>query len=168
MKLCDCGCGQEAPIAVRTDRRIGHIAGEPIRFCRGHNMLKNGLPLSWKCITRADGKTLIDDATWARARHLWDTRPDLTTVEIAQTCGLNMRTFEKHRARHDWGHRPRGGNRVRRIDGIRFPLEPNRPLVERQVKLRRCLDGCYGLTLGDGPCQHCGAAWNRTRKAVAA
>lgn len=37
IQLCECGCGQPAPIATKTYRRHGHIAGQPVRFCVGHN-----------------------------------------------------------------------------------------------------------------------------------
>ena len=37
VKLCECGCGQPAPIAKRTNREFGHIKGLPIRYVRGHN-----------------------------------------------------------------------------------------------------------------------------------
>jgi hypothetical protein len=37
VKLCECGCGQPAPIAKGTSRRDGAIKGEPMRFIRGHN-----------------------------------------------------------------------------------------------------------------------------------
>lgn len=36
-KLCECGCGQTAPIAKMTNRRDGVIAGQPRRFVHGHN-----------------------------------------------------------------------------------------------------------------------------------
>ncbi len=36
MKLCECGCGQHAPIARKTDARRGVRAGEPLRFIQGH------------------------------------------------------------------------------------------------------------------------------------
>lgn len=35
--LCQCGCGQPAPIAARTVRSRGRIKGQPMRFIRGHN-----------------------------------------------------------------------------------------------------------------------------------
>lgn len=38
--LCECGCGQAAPIAKRTRRDLGHIRGEPLRFVRGHWLRK--------------------------------------------------------------------------------------------------------------------------------
>lgn len=37
MKLCECGCGQETPIATRNEYRRGHVKGQPIRFLPGHH-----------------------------------------------------------------------------------------------------------------------------------
>lgn len=37
MKLCDCGCGHQAPLASKTNTKRGWIKGEPIRFLYGHN-----------------------------------------------------------------------------------------------------------------------------------
>jgi hypothetical protein len=34
--LCQCGCGQPAPIAKQTRKREGHIKGQPLRFIHGH------------------------------------------------------------------------------------------------------------------------------------
>jgi hypothetical protein len=34
--LCECGCGQPAPIAKRTQRSFGWVKGQPLRFVRGH------------------------------------------------------------------------------------------------------------------------------------
>lgn len=36
-KLCECGCGNPAPIARMTNRRLGHIKGQPTRFIQGHH-----------------------------------------------------------------------------------------------------------------------------------
>ena len=36
-KLCECGCGQLAPIAKMTKARLGHVKGQPVRFISGHN-----------------------------------------------------------------------------------------------------------------------------------
>ena len=44
-KLCECGCGQPAPIATRNLYRAGYAKGEPMRFCHGHNK-KPVVPLS--------------------------------------------------------------------------------------------------------------------------
>ena len=40
-KLCECGCGQPAPVATKTDTRRGRIKGQPLRFIRGHNRVPN-------------------------------------------------------------------------------------------------------------------------------
>ncbi len=37
-KLCECGCGKEAPIAKWTSGRYGHIKGQHVRFIRGHHL----------------------------------------------------------------------------------------------------------------------------------
>lgn len=34
--LCQCGCGEPAPIAKLTNSRRGHVAGRPVRFINGH------------------------------------------------------------------------------------------------------------------------------------
>lgn len=36
VKLCECGCGEPAPIAKVTIKAKGHVAGQPIRFIAGH------------------------------------------------------------------------------------------------------------------------------------
>lgn len=36
MKLCECGCGNPAPIAKKTVARLGHVKGMPIRFIYHH------------------------------------------------------------------------------------------------------------------------------------
>jgi len=42
-KLCECGCGQPAPIATGTDPRYGCIKGQPRRFIAGHNRTRGNL-----------------------------------------------------------------------------------------------------------------------------
>jgi len=37
-KLCECGCGEPAPIAKLTDRTKGYIKGQPKRFRHGHSL----------------------------------------------------------------------------------------------------------------------------------
>lgn len=34
--LCQCGCGKTTTIAAQTDRKLGHIKGQPKRFVQGH------------------------------------------------------------------------------------------------------------------------------------
>lgn len=38
--FCECGCGQPAPIAPKTDAAKGWVRGEPVRFCKGHHRRK--------------------------------------------------------------------------------------------------------------------------------
>jgi hypothetical protein len=36
-KLCECGCGQPAPIATKTSSRQGYVKGQPMRFVNNHH-----------------------------------------------------------------------------------------------------------------------------------
>lgn len=36
-KLCECPCGNPAPVAKRNDKRWGHVKGKAVRFISGHN-----------------------------------------------------------------------------------------------------------------------------------
>lgn len=36
-KLCECGCGNPAPLASHTVKSRGWVRGKPIRFIQGHN-----------------------------------------------------------------------------------------------------------------------------------
>ena len=56
-KLCDCGCGEPAPIAVRTRRTIGHVKGEPLRFISGHQ--GRGLGVERRARAAAELATLV-------------------------------------------------------------------------------------------------------------
>lgn len=44
VKLCECGCGEPAPIAARTSSRDGWVRGQPKRFRAGHQAR---VPLRW-------------------------------------------------------------------------------------------------------------------------
>lgn len=35
-KLCECGCGEPAPIARMTNAALGYVKGRPMRFVNGH------------------------------------------------------------------------------------------------------------------------------------
>lgn len=35
--LCQCGCGQPAPVARKTNARLGHVRGQPLAFLMNHN-----------------------------------------------------------------------------------------------------------------------------------
>jgi hypothetical protein len=36
VRLCECGCGEPAPIATKTSTAQGYVRGEPMRFVHGH------------------------------------------------------------------------------------------------------------------------------------
>lgn len=36
VKLCECGCGEPAPLARQTNNKLGKVKGQPQRFIRGH------------------------------------------------------------------------------------------------------------------------------------
>ena len=38
MKLCECGCGEPAPLAQQTNTKRGWVANKPLRFISGHNV----------------------------------------------------------------------------------------------------------------------------------
>lgn len=43
MKLCECGCGKPTNPAPQTSKRFGWVAGEPMRYLRGHKHRRHGL-----------------------------------------------------------------------------------------------------------------------------
>lgn len=49
MKLCDCGCGNHAPLAKQTDRKRGYVKGEPLKFIAGHNIARPIANVIKKC-----------------------------------------------------------------------------------------------------------------------
>ena len=59
-KLCECGCGKNAPIAKATVNKRGWKKGEPVRFICGHNNRgKTGsMAMNWK-----NGKTVVKGYT---------------------------------------------------------------------------------------------------------
>jgi hypothetical protein len=47
VKLCECGCGEYAPIASKTESRLGVVKGQSRRFIHGHYKdIKHGLESS--------------------------------------------------------------------------------------------------------------------------
>lgn len=43
-RLCECGCGHPAPIALCSCRSRGQVKGQPFRFIRGHGRWANMPP----------------------------------------------------------------------------------------------------------------------------
>lgn len=47
--LCACGCGQPTSLATKTNRRLGHVRGQPVRFRRGHHGRKPDYRVEGDC-----------------------------------------------------------------------------------------------------------------------
>ncbi len=68
-KLCECGCGQETPLAPKNHTANGYVKGQAIRFIKGHN---NRLRVAaanprWKVYDEQVTIGRIHD--WLRATH---------------------------------------------------------------------------------------------------
>lgn len=59
MKPCECGCGEPAPIATKTNSSRGHIKGMPMFFVNGHQM-KGHLNGKWKGGVRQVRRGVVD------------------------------------------------------------------------------------------------------------
>lgn len=84
--LCECGCGEPAPISPVTDRRAGRIKGQPIRFINGHQNRWKGPSMElvdggygdpcWKwlrCLNNYGyGLIRVDGKSRLAHRHLWE------------------------------------------------------------------------------------------------
>ena len=55
-KLCECGCGQPAPIARQSWTKYGWIKGQPLRFCNGHKFGGGFTPEQrfWRKVKKTD------------------------------------------------------------------------------------------------------------------
>jgi HNH endonuclease len=96
MRLCECGCGELAPLAKTTDPRKGHVKGQPLRFVNGHNtrLRKGAANHAWKggkpvihprgyvqvyipadhCFAECrspNGRVFEHDLVWAEDRGYW-------------------------------------------------------------------------------------------------
>jgi hypothetical protein len=81
--LCMCGCGRKTKIVTKSDRRHGHVRGQPFRFIHGHSRPAKKSPNRYKlrCRTavifleRRDGtvlECLVSQKDFHRVRrHHW-------------------------------------------------------------------------------------------------
>lgn len=68
IKLCECGCGQPAPLSDRNHKRKGRVKGQPMRFIHNHHLPKRGD--LWERIRARcamDGSCLIWQGAQSRA-----------------------------------------------------------------------------------------------------
>lgn len=91
MKLCECGCGNPAPIAKRNRAKGNWIKGQPLRFIHGHNGRGKGQPIL------TGPQYLVDPITgcWE-----WQRCQDEKGYGIMKSNGRNIKAhryfFEKH------------------------------------------------------------------------
>lgn len=57
MKLCECGCGNPAPLANRNIRRRDLVKGQPFRFIHGHNGRGKYKPILFSSLYKTDDAT---------------------------------------------------------------------------------------------------------------
>lgn len=69
VKLCECGCGNPAPISPRTSTEQGYTKGRPRRFVQGHN--QSHYPMA-----------SLEERFWARVR-----KTESCWVWKGATCG---------------------------------------------------------------------------------
>ncbi len=103
---CPCGCGQVTPIAAKTDRRLGHVKGQPIRFISGHWKKKgpNGallMPDRTTMILTLEGRRgqtyhcFVDATDYALvAKYRWHVRKDGNTFYAGS--GSRLKTLTMH------------------------------------------------------------------------
>lgn len=126
--LCECGCGEPAPIAKSNHRLKGHLKGQPVRFINGHN---NRGPKSPE--TRAKMK-----AAWAGTPRPWlrKPRPSIWSPEpLSSTLHAYInRTYPKT-------GRCEGCGREARTD-YAFMLHPN-PYTRNRIDYRELCRSCH-------------------------
>lgn len=59
--MCECGCGQPAPIATKTDTLRGYVKGQPRRFIAGHQRgrLGTGIPPEARYVSKDCGYSTL-------------------------------------------------------------------------------------------------------------
>lgn len=94
IKLCECGCGQPAPVAKETNTPQNRFAGQSIRFIHGHNARRK-----------------IDDLwEYVQSRCIWDNgclvwQGPLSHNGYGQT-NVNMRRTSAHRVVYEYFNGP--------------------------------------------------------------
>lgn len=62
---CECGCGEPVGLAKETNRRHGHVKGQPLRFVAGHNSRRK--PIAERLWART--KIVGECWEWTGTRH---------------------------------------------------------------------------------------------------
>jgi hypothetical protein len=105
--LCECGCGEPAPLAQRTDKRHGWVRGQPLRFINGHNRRRT-----------PNDYVVNEDGCWIWQRAISNVGYGLTSFE--------GRTRTAHRVYYErkWGEIPPGVH-LDHLCGVRACVNPD-------------------------------------------
>jgi hypothetical protein len=82
VKLCECGCGNPAPISKENRQRNGYIKGQPVHFIRGHS-------------GRVHPPSLLPSSLWIDIKELYLDK-HLSTIEIGKIKGCDDNTIVQH------------------------------------------------------------------------
>lgn len=122
--LCECGCGEAAPVASRTDRRAGYVKGEPRRFIVGHNRRRTPEPYR------------IEDRGYITPCWVWQR---FVNKDGYGLLGRYGKTYAAHRFYYELHHGPiPGGYQVDHLCGVRSCVNPDHlEAVVQRENLRR-------------------------------
>jgi hypothetical protein len=81
--LCECGCGEPAPLATRNCPKRGYVKGQPHRFIAGHQWRKHG--------------PLYEERSCGYAKPCWVWMRSLTSTGYGQWNVGRHRTLLAHR-----------------------------------------------------------------------
>ena len=97
--LCMCGCRRKTKIVTKSDRRHGHVMGQPFRFIHGHSRPAAKGPNRFK-LRRRTAVIFLE-------------RRDGTVLE----CLVSRKDFHRVR-RHHWYANKNGSGRPTRLHGL--------------------------------------------------
>jgi hypothetical protein len=107
-KLCECGCGQPAPVATRNRYDRGQRKGEPLRFVSGHNIVPIAHVVRGSAARRgASSPHWLGDNVSYYGIHVWLAKHHPKTgicaecgAEAGKTCSRTEWAFLRHPERH--------------------------------------------------------------------
>lgn len=82
--LCQCGCGATTGPAKKTDRRKGHVKGEPVSYVAGHQTRYNELPIR------------VEDRGFDSPCHVWQASVNSKGYPVRRDASRNL-TYLVHR-----------------------------------------------------------------------
>jgi hypothetical protein len=102
--LCMCGCGRKTKIVTKSDRRHGHVMGQPFRFIHGHSRPAAKGPNRFKLrrrtavifLERRDGtvlECLVSRKDFHKVRDITGTQIRMESGRPTRLLGLTVRKF---------------------------------------------------------------------------